>query len=462
MPEHPAELGYDGPVIGPEQDFSSVTTTLSDLVLEKPTPRWWYIGAGISGVGLVLFIIACVWTFVGGVGVWGVNIPVAWGFALANYVWWIGIASGGTFISSLFYLIGSDWRNGVNRTAETMTLFAAAAAGMMPILHLGRQGLFYWLFPYSTVMGVWPQFLSPLLWDFFALLCYILCSIVFWYIGLVPDCATLRDRATKRWQQVFYGILALGWRGSARDWHSYKSTYLIMAGIMAPMVVSVHSIVGLDFAAGLVGGWHSTQWPPYFFIGALYSGWAVVLALIIPLRRCYSLERIVTERHLDVIAKLMLATGLMLAYCYLLEAMEPFYTGEPTKVTEYLGSAFGHYGATFWARNTLNIFVPQLLWLPLIRRNKIVLWMISIGIVAGMWMERYNFVVSALAQDYMPSKWGWFSGTFWDWAILIGSAGMAMFGFFAFIRLLPVVSMFEIREIIHKRRGRDASGGGRS
>lgn len=447
------EAGAYAPVIGPEQDFSSVTARVSELVLEKKTPLWWYVGAGISGAFFLLFVIACIWTFAAGVGIWGVNIPVAWGLALANYVWWIGIASGGTFISSLFYILGADWRNGVNRTAESLTLFAAAAAGMMPILHLGRQGLFYWLFPYSTVMGIWPQFLSPLLWDFVALLCYVLNSIVFWYIGLIPDCATLRDRATTRASQVFYGVLALGWRGSARDWRSYKAVYLVMAGIMAPMVVSVHSIVGLDFAAGIVAGWHSTQWPPYFFIGALYSGWAVVLVLVIPMRRLYALDRIITERHLAVISKLMLATGLMLAYCYLMEAMDPLYSGDPAKVAEFRASAFGHYGAVYWARNTLNIFVPQLLWLPLVRRNHFALFCISLGIVAGMWLERYSFVVSSLAQDYMPSAWNFYGATFWDWAILLGSAGMVMFGFFAFVRLLPAISMFEIREIIHRRRG---------
>ena len=441
-----------GPVIGPEQDFASVSERVSDLALRQKTPLWWYIGAGISMAFFVLFVIACIWTFAAGVGIWGVNIPVAWGLALANYVWWIGIASGGTFISSLFYLLDADWRNGVNRTAESLTLFAAAAAGMMPILHLGRQGLFYWLFPYSTVMGIWPQFLSPLLWDFVALLCYVLNSIAFWYIGLIPDCATLRDRATTRGKQVFYGILALGWRGSARDWRTYKAAYLIMAGIMAPMVVSVHSIVGLDFAAGLIAGWHSTQWPPYFFIGALYSGWAVVLVLIIPLRRLYGLEPLITERHLNIIAKLMLATGLMLAYCYLMEVIDPLYSGEPAKVEAFYASAFGHYGATYWARNTLNIFIPQLLWLPFIRRSKVALVAISLGIVSGMWIERYNFVVAALSQDYMPSEWGFYGATFWDWAILLGSAGLVMSGFFLFIRVLPVVSMFELREIIRERR----------
>jgi len=325
---------------------------------------------------------------------------------------------------------------------------------MMPILHLGRQGLFYWLFPYPAVMGVWPQYLSPLLWDFVALLCYILNSVVFWYIGLIPDCATLRDRADTRRKRIVYGLMALGWRGSARHWSSLKAVYLVMAGIMAPMVVSVHSIVGLDFCAGIAAGWHSTQWPPYFFVGALYSGWAVVLCLIIPLRRLYGLQEVITARHLEVIAKLMLATGLLLAYCYLMDVMDPLYSGEPAKVQYFYANAFGHYSAAFWARNTLNIFIPQLLWIPAMRRNRYVLSGISLGIVAGMWIERYDFVVSSLSQDYIPSEWYWFSATFWDWAILLGSAGLVMMGFFLFIRFLPVVSMFEIRELLTRLRRR--------
>ncbi len=438
------------PVIAKDQSFTSVSEMVSTLALEGPTPRWWYVGFAISSALLVLFVVACIVTFAAGVGVWGVNIPVAWAFALANYVWWIGIASGGTFISSLFFLAHADWRNAVNRTAESLTLFAAAAAGMMPILHLGRQGLFYWLFPYPAVMGVWPQYLSPLLWDFVALLCYILSSMVFWYIGLIPDCATLRDRASSRPRRIFYGVLALGWRGSARHWRSYKAVYLVMAGVMAPMVVSVHSIVGLDFAAGIPAGWHSTQWPFYFFVGALYSGWAVVLCLIIPLRRLYGLQAVITGRHLEVIAKLMLANGLLLAYCYVMDVMDPLYSGEPAKVAELHASAFGHYGSVFWTRNVLNIFIPQFLWVPAVRRNRIALFVISLGIVVGMWFERYSFVVSALAQDYIPSKWGFFSPTFWDLSILFGSVGLVLTGFFLFIRFLPVISMFEIREVIRR------------
>jgi Ni/Fe-hydrogenase subunit HybB-like protein len=444
--------GENAPVIGPEQSFASVSETVSGVALTHKTPLWWYLGTGVSLLLFLWFLVSSLWTFVFGVGVWGVNVPVAWGFALANYVWWIGIASGGTFISSLFYLTGADWRNGVNRTAESLTLFAAAAAGMMPILHLGRQGLFYWLFTYPDTMGMWPQFMSPLIWDFVALLCYILASIAFWYIGLIPDCATLRDRAQSRRGRIFYGILALGWRGTARDWQSYRSVYLVMAGIMAPMVVSVHSVVGLDFAAGIAGGWHSTQWPPYFFIGALYSGWAVVLCLIIPLRKLYSLERLITERHLEVIGRFMLATGLLLTYCYVMEVMDRFYSGERTKVDEFLYEASGEYAPAFWLRNALNVFIPQLLWLPWFRRNRIALFLIALGIVVGMWVERYTFVVASLAHDYIPSEWFFYRATFWDWGILLGSVGLVMSGFLLFARILPMVSMFELRELIQRQR----------
>ena len=446
-----AETHWREPVIGPEQNYATVSEHLSDLVLVQRTPLWWYAGFGVSMLLFLWLVVAAVYLLANGIGVWGVNIPVAWGWALANYVWWIGIASGGTFISSLFYLVGADWRNGVNRFAESLTLFAAAAAGLMPIFHLGRQGLFYWLFPYPSVMGIWPQFRSPLLWDFFALLCYILNSIVFWYIGLIPDCATLRDRATTRRAQIFYGLLALGWRGSARHWRNYKIVYLVMAGFMAPMVVSVHSIVGLDFAAGIAAGWHSTQWPPYFFIGALYSGWASTLLLMIPIRRLYRLERIVTERHIEVIAKLMLATGLMLAYCYALEAFQPFYRGDQAERDAYLYGAFGAHAGSFWVRNSLNIFLPQLLWIPALRRNRVLLVLLSFGIVVGMLFERFNFVVTALAHDYIPSYWFTFSATIWDEGILYGSIGLVLAGFFLFIRLLPVVSMFELREVIRRK-----------
>jgi len=449
-----AETAPSDLVIGPEQNYLTVSEQLSDLVLVQPTPLWWYGGMAISSLLFLWLVVAAGYLFYFGVGVWGVDIPVAWGWALANYVWWIGIASGGTFISSLFYIVGADWRNGVNRFAESLTLFAAAAAGLMPIFHLGRQGLFYWLFPYPSVMGIWPQFRSPLLWDFFALLCYVLNSIVFWYIGLIPDCATLRDRATTRRTQIFYGILALGWRGSARHWRNFKIVYLVMAGFMAPMVVSVHSIVGLDFAAGIAAGWHSTQWPPYFFIGALYSGWAATLVLMIPIRRLYRLERIVTERHIEVISKLMLATGLMLAYCYAMEAFQPFYRGDAAEKNAFTYAVFGAQAGSFWVRNTFNIFLPQLLWFPAIRRSKPILVLLSLGIVFGMWFERFNFVVTALAHDYIPSEWGNFSATIWDEGILYGSIGLVFVGFFLFVRLLPVVSIFELREVL-RRKGQE-------
>jgi molybdopterin-containing oxidoreductase family membrane subunit len=446
-----AETTSHAPVIGPEQNYATISEHLSDLVLVKPTPLWWYVGTTGATLLFLWLIVAVGYLLYYGVGVWGVNIPVAWGWALANYVWWIGIASGGTFISSLFYIVGADWRNGVNRFAESLTLFAAAAAGLMPIFHLGRQGLFYWLFPYPNVMGIWPQFRSPLLWDFFALLAYILSSVVFWYIGLIPDCATLRDRATTRRAQIVYGLFALGWRGSARHWRNYKVVYLLMAGFMAPMVVSVHSIVGLDFAAGIAAGWHSTQWPPYFFIGALYSGWAATLVLMIPIRRLYRLERVVTERHFDVITKLMLATGLMLAYCYSLEAFQPFYRGDPAEHNAFIYSVLGPDAGAYWVRNTCNIFLPQLLWFPAVRRNKAIVFLLALGVVIGMWFERYSFIISSLAHDYIPSEWFTYHATVWDEGILYGSVGLVLVGFFLFIRCLPIVSIFELREVIRRR-----------
>ena len=458
MPEGAVELGYDGPVIGPEQDFSSVSATLSDLVLERPTPRWWYVGAGISAAGLVLFVIACVWTFVGGVGVWGVNIPVAWGFALANYVWWIGIASGGTFISSLFYLIGSDWRNGVNRTAETMTLCAAAAAGMMPILHLGRQGLFYWLFPYSTVMGVWPQFLSPLLWDFFALLCYILNSIVFWYISLVPDCATLRDRATKRWQQIFYGILALGWRGSAKHWQRYETASLLLAGLATPLVLSMHTVVSFDFAVGVVPGWHATIFPPYFVAGAIYSGFAMVLTLAIPIRAYYGMEDFITMRHIQNCAKVMLCTGLIVLYGYSVEAFMGWFSGDPYEGFMIWNRMTGNYWYMYWFLIFCNGVMPQALWFKKVRTNIPLLFCIALVVNVGMWLERFVIVVTSLSRDFLPSAWGMYAGTMWDWMTYIGTLGLFTWLMFIFLRLLPMISMFEMRTIVPSAKIKSEGG----
>jgi molybdopterin-containing oxidoreductase family membrane subunit len=441
------------PLTSPDVTLASLSAEISDIVLEHKTPLWWWIGFGISLALLLLLVVATTYLFVNGIGVWGVEIPVAWGLAIAEYVWWIALASGGTIVSALFYLTRSEWRASINRIAESMMLCAAASAGIMPILHLGRPGFFYWLFPYSNVMGVWPQFRSPLLWDFVCLLCYILMSIMFYYVGLMPDVATLRDRARRPAQQIFYGILALGWRGSARHWRHHKLVYLIMAAIMAPMVISVHSVVGLDFAGGLTPGWHSTQFPPYFFFGAVLSGLALVIMLTVPLRRAYRLEGVITEQHLNALGKVMLTGSLMLGYAYLWEAFGPYYGSDIAERTMFTERVFGVYAWSFWPTIALNIAVPQLLWLPAVRRRGWMLFVISALVIIGMWCERFVIVVTSLHRNYMPSEWGNFAPTFWDWATLLGSIGLFLTLYFVIIRWLPIVSMAELRELIAKEKG---------
>lgn len=445
--------GEDAPLVAPAVTLASLSEQVSNLVL-RPAPRWWWIGFGLSLSLLLVLVIAVVWLFIGGVGIWGINIPVAWGFAILEYVWWIALASGGTIVSALFYLTRSEWRSATNRIAESMMLCAAAPAGLLPILHIGRQGFFYWLFPYPNVMDIWPQFRSPLLWDFVCIICYILTSILFYYVGLLPDLATVRDRARNRAQQIFYGVLALGWRGSARHWASYKTVYFIMAAIMAPMVISVHSVVGLDFAGGLTPGWHSTQFPPYFFFGAVISGLALVIMLTIGVRHGCHLQGVITARHLNALGKVMLTGSLMLTYSYVWEAFGPFYGSDIADRTMFLERVFGLYAGTFWAKTILNAVIPQLLWFPWVRRSEALLFLISLGIIVGMWLERFVIVVTSLHRNWSPSMWGDFYPTFWDWATLAGTIGLFLTLFFLILRLLPIVSIAEMREIIDRERAR--------
>ena len=321
----------------------------------------------------------------------------------------------------------------------------------MPILHLGRPGLFYWLFPYPNVMGIWPQFRSPLLWDFVCLLCYILMSVMFYYTGLLPDLATMRDRATTRGRQILYGVLALGWRGAASQWRPYKTVYLIMAAIMAPMVVSVHSVVGLDFAGGLTPGWHSTQFPPYFFFGAVISGIALVILLTIPIRRAYRLQAIITDYHLNALGKIMLTGSLMLGFAYFWEAFGPFYGSEVAERTMFVERVFGLYAPLFWATIVLNIALPQLLWWPAVRVNEAMLAIISIAIVVGMWCERFVIVVTSLHRNHIPSEWGNYTPTLWDWATFAGSIGLFLTLFFIMLRLVPIVPLADMRELMRDK-----------
>jgi Ni/Fe-hydrogenase subunit HybB-like protein len=446
---HPQER----PLVAPGETSHSVTATVADIALaEHAGLRWWAAFVFCAGL-LMVGVVAVFWLFYRGIGVWGVDWPVAWGFALINYVWWIAIASGGTLTSAIFYLTGSEWRSGITRIAETMMLCGAACAGIYPILHLGRPYYFYWLFPYPDTMGLWPQFRSPLLWDFFAILAYVLTSVLFWYYGLIPDLATMRDRARGRAAQVIYGVFALGWRGSSRQWRYYKTGYGILAALMAPLVVSVHSIVGLDFAGGLLPGWHSTQFPPFFVFGALLSGFAMVAAVAIPIRAVYRLEAYVTERHLDILAKLMLASSLAMALAYAMEVFIPFYSGEDADVALTLERFTGRYAPVYWATILCNVLAPQLFWSPRLRRAPLLILIVCLTVILGMWCERFVIVVTSLAHgDHLPSAWGGFRGSLWDWLTQIGAVGLFLLPLVLFPRLLPTIAMAEVRELVAKQR----------
>lgn len=450
----PSEFLPDAPVVAPDVTLTSLSEQVSGRVLMDRAPLWWWIGFAISFALFTVLIIQMGWLFIGGIGVWGVNIPVAWGFAIAEYVWWIALASGGTIVSALFFLTRSPWRSATNRIAESMLLSAAPCAGLMPIMHLGRPGLFYWLFPYSNVMGVWPQVRSPLWWDFICLLCYILMSIMYYYAGILPDLATVRDLAKSRSKQILYGILALGWRGSSEEWRNQRIVYAIMSAIMAPMVVSVHSVVGLDFAGGLTPGWHDTQFPPYFFFGAVISGTAVIMMLTILVRWGYSLQDVLTGYHLNALAKVMLVGSVMLAYAYVWEAFGPLYGSDVADRMEFFQRIFGFTAPLFWSEKILTVVIPQLLWLPLVRRSQPLLFLISGGIIVGMWQERVMFTTASLEHNSIPSYWGVFFPTLWDWAALAGTIGLFLTMFFLFLRFAPIVSMTEVREVVEQERSK--------
>jgi Ni/Fe-hydrogenase subunit HybB-like protein len=436
-----------GELLSPRWGYASITDKISDIVLRRPVHWIWAAGFAVAGALSVGFFGLMGWLFLEGVGIWGVNIPVAWGFAIGNFVWWIGIGHAGTFISAFLLLLRQKWRNSINRFAEAMTLFAAGIAGLWPILHLGRPWFAYWLAPYPDVMNVWPQWRSPLVWDVFAISTYLLVSLLFWYVGLIPDLATPRARAHGRATRVNNGLFALGWRGEARHWARFEIAYLLLAGLAAPLVISVHSVVSLDFAIGNTPGYHSTIFPPYFVAGALFSGFAMVLVLAIPMRKFFRLEDFITLRHLDNAAKIMLATELILAYGYLAEIFTGFYSGDRYEIAITMNRMVGPYAPVYWSLFVLNILLPQVLWFRRARRSIPVLFTLGILVNIGMWMERFMIVVTGLAQDFLPSSWGLFVPTWVDWTMLAGSIGFFALLFLLFLRALPAISIFEMREI---------------
>ena len=422
------------------------TPKIVQIPLAFPTPVGWWICFGLSLCLLALFVLSALVLFWNGVGVWGNNIPVNWGIAISNYIWFLGIGHAGTLISAMLLLLNAHWRNSLNRFAEAMTLFAVVCAGLYPILHLGRPWFFYWRAPYPSTMTVWPQFRSPLTWDFFAVLTYLTVSILFWYIGIVPDLATTRDRAKKRRYQVFYGLFSLGWRGSARHWARWRQTYRLTAAIAVPLVVSVHSEVSLLFAAGPIPGWNSTVFPPYFVLGAAFSGFAVVSMIAVVVRHVLGLKQLVTERHLDLLAKFVLATGLMTSYGYVIEVFDVLYGGEHQEVGTLTDRLWGFAAWSYWGAVIANFIPIQLLWMRWFRRNPVSLLLISLSVTVGMWFERYMLLVTTLYRDYLVSSWGEYFPSFWEWSLFAGMLGVFMTPFLLFVRFLPVISAFEIRE----------------
>jgi molybdopterin-containing oxidoreductase family membrane subunit len=441
-------------VLGPGHDYNSVTQRIAAVVLTpfKKSPKKWLVGAFISFIFVNVLMLAVSYLFLRGVGIWGINIPIAWGFAIINFVWWIGIGHAGTLISAILFLLKQDWRTAINRFSEAMTLFAVACAAMFPILHLGRPWLFYWLMPYPNSMWMWPQPRSPLEWDVFAVSTYGLTSLIFWYIGLIPDLASMRDTAPHTWQQRLYHILALGWTGSAIHWHRYQKAYLLLAGLSTPLVLSVHTVVSFDFAVAQLPGWHTTIFPPYFVAGAVYSGFAMVLTLMIPLRAWYNLRDMVTLRHIEAASKLMLGVGLIVAYGYSMEAFFAWYSGDKYEKFMYWNRMTGPYGFTYALLILCNILLPQLLWIRKVRTSLLGVWLLSLVINVGMWLERFVIVVTSLHRDFLPSSWGMYKPTIWDWATYAGTLGFFMLCIFLFVRTLPSISIFEVRETVHHQQ----------
>jgi Ni/Fe-hydrogenase subunit HybB-like protein len=436
------------PVIAPGHTFGTVTDKISSIVLGRRTPMWWYAGFGIALMFAGLLLVSLTYLVTKGIGIWGNNIPVGWAFDITNFVWWIGIGHAGTLISAILLLLKQSWRTSINRFAEAMTLFAVASAGIFPLFHTGRPWLAYWLLPYPNTMNVWPQFRSPLVWDVFAVSTYATVSLLFWFVGLIPDLATLRDRSQSRVGRVIYGMLAMGWRGSAHHWHRYDTAYLLLAGLATPLVVSVHTVVSFDFAVGIVPGWHTTIFPPYFVAGAIYSGFAMVLTLAIPIRAAYALEDFITMRHLQNMAKVMLVTGLIVAYGYLTEAFISWYGADRYEGFVMLNRLFGPYKLPYWALILCNVIIPQALWFKAVRTSVPALFIISLIVNVGMWLERFVIIVLSLHRDYLPSSWGSYAPTFWDFSTFLGTIGLFLTLLYLFLRFLPMISIFEMRTML--------------
>jgi Ni/Fe-hydrogenase subunit HybB-like protein len=428
-------------------------------IVESPMPRWWWYAFVPSASALLLLVAMLTYLVSTGVGIWGLNQPIMWGWAIINFVWWIGIGHAGTLISAILYLLRQRWRTSINRAAEAMTIFAVMCAGIFPLFHIGRVWLGWWLLPLPNSQSIWPQFRSPLVWDVFAVSTYFTVSVLFWYVGLIPDLATMRDRAKSRIRQFFYGLFALGWTGSNRHWSNYEKAYLILAGLSTPLVLSVHSIVSLDFAVSQLPGWHTTIFPPYFVAGAIFSGFGMVLTLVIPLRKLFHLEDVITVRHVELMCKVTLATGSIVGYAYGMEFFIAWYSGNPYERYAFINRAFGTYAWAYWIMISCNVLSPQFFWFKRIRTNMLLVWILSIVVNIGMWFERFVIVVISLHRDFVPSNWSYYAPTWVDICTYIGTFGLFFTMFLLFIRYLPLIAIAEVKGVSPQADPHSPAGG---
>jgi len=429
----------------------TINDSLLDHVWRGAGKGWWALfGLALSALGLLG--IAICWTLYKGIGVWGNNIPVGWAFGIINFVWWIGIGHAGTLISAILLLFQQKWRTSINRFAEAMTLFAVICALLFPLLHTGRPWFAaYWLMPYPSVQRIWPQFKSPLTWDVFAVSTYFTISLLFWFLGLVPDLAALRDSSKSATKRFVYGIFAMGWRGSGRHWAEYKWAYLLLAGLSTPLVLSVHTIVSFDFAVSVLPGWHTTVFPPYFVAGAVFSGFAMVMTWMLPAREFLGLKHVVTPKHLENMAKVMLVTGMMVTYGYVMEHFIAWYSGSPYEYAQFFRvRQHGPMAPIYWLMIFCNCVVPQIFWAKRARMNLWVLWVASILINVGMWCERFTIVITSLHRDFIPSKWENYSPTWVDISLFVGTIGLFSTLFLLFLKFVPAVAVTEIKELRHE------------
>jgi molybdopterin-containing oxidoreductase family membrane subunit len=446
-PPRNSAVPRDPPVLAPGHTAASVTDKISAVVFGK-MPVWFYAGMAVTFGGVMMLLISLTKLVFTGIGIWGNNQPVGWAFDIINFVWWIGIGHAGTLISAILLLLRQEWRTSINRFAEAMTLFAVACAVIYPLFHTGRPWLaVYWLLPYPNTMGMWPNFRSPLIWDVFAVSTYGAVSLLFWYIGLIPDLGTLRDKARNIWQKRIYGTLSLGWRGSARHWHNYEQAYLLLAGLSTPLVLSVHSVVSFDFASGQIPGWHATIFPPYFVAGAVFAGFAMVITLALPLRRLFGLQDFITDKHLDNMSKVMLVTGLIVAYGYLMEGFTSWYSGNIFETYVMKNRLEGPYRWLYYSLLVCNVLAVQPLWFRRVRYSPLAIWTISMFVNVGMWLERFVIIPMSLHRDFLPSSWDMYYPTGWDFSTFFGTIGLFLALMFLFVRIFPAIAIFEMRTL---------------